>query len=154
MLETLDTARDDDAVDLPPIALALVLADAIWIDPATQKKTILGTFSLLFGTEFPLHLDQMAVYLSLTDARGKIPMALRIVDVDELHEPVKNHEFELDFPDPIAIMEGTFHFSDLVFPSPGEFRLQVLARDELIIERRIVVRPLEEEDDEREDPAI
>jgi hypothetical protein len=36
----------------PPLALAMIISDAIWIDPSTGKKTILGVFSAIGGNEF------------------------------------------------------------------------------------------------------
>src|SRR5437868_7044394 len=100
-----------------PLALALVICDHIWTDPGTGKKTILGTFSAIVGQQFPLQHPQIAVYVALTDARGKVPMKLRLVDVDEDRDPVKEFDFEIDFLDPIVIFEGTLGFKDLVFPA-------------------------------------
>jgi len=124
----------------------MVLADAIWTDPGTGKKTILGTFSALFGKEFPLHLGQLAVYVALTDGTGKVPITLKIVDVDEERDPVRTHAFSAEFPDPIAILEGTLHLGDVIFPEPGEYRIQLFAENELIIERRLVVIKMPPED--------
>lgn len=122
-----------------PLALAMVICDAIWTDPGTLKKTILGTFSVIFAPQFPVTLRQLAVYVSLTDARGKIPMTLRLVDVDEMMTPVLDFPLEVDFADPIMIAEGAMEFPNVVFPEPGEYRLQLLCDHELIIERRVVV---------------
>ena len=121
-----------------PLALAMVVSDAIWIDPGSGKKTILGTFSAVYGRQFPLRMDNFAVYLALTDARGMVGLALRLIDVDELRQPVIEHTLNAEFTDPIAVLEGTVSMP-VVFPEPGEYRLQLLADGELIIERRIVV---------------
>jgi hypothetical protein len=131
-----------------PLALAMIISDAIWTDPGSGKKTILGTFSVIFGREFPLTLPVLAVYLALTDARGKVPMMLRLVDVDELRDPVGEAPFDVDFADPIMIAEGVFHLPNLIFPEHGEYRLQLMADGELIIERRVVVLPAPEESHE------
>jgi hypothetical protein len=125
----------------PPLALALVIADAIWIDPGSGKKTILGTFSAIYGREFPLTLNVLGVYASLTDARGKATLGLRLVDVDELRDPVWQQDFPVEFVDPISVMEVAVNTPDVVFPESGEYRLQLLIDGELIIERRIIVMP-------------
>lgn len=125
-----------------PLALAMVVCDAIWADPGTGKKTILGTFSTIIGREFPLKMSQLSVYVALTDARGKVPLTLRLVDVDELRDPVISQDFEVDFIDPIMIAEGTFLFTETIFPEPGEYRLQLLSASELIIERRLLIMPI------------
>jgi hypothetical protein len=125
----------------PPLALALVISDAIWIDPGTGKKTILGTFSAILGREFPLALNSLGVYVALTDARGKVPLQLRMVDVDELRDAVWQQDFDVEFSDPISVLEIAVNANNVVIPASGEYRLQVLADGELIIERRIIVMP-------------
>src|SRR5215208_7609811 len=127
-----------------PLALAMVMSDAIWIDPGSGKKTILGTFTSVIGREFPLTLPTLAVYIALTDARGKVPLKLRLIDVDELRAPVKEHDMDADFPDPIAVLEGIVTMGGLVFPEHGEYRLQLVSDGELIIERRLVILPAPE----------
>ena len=123
----------------PPIALAMVVSDAIWTDPGSGKKTILGTFSTIFGTEFPLVMPQIAIYLALTDAEGEVALNLRIVDVDEARAPVWEQEIKPAFPDKIAIAEGVMVFYGAAFPEPGEYRIQLLQDHEIIIERRLLV---------------
>jgi hypothetical protein len=126
----------------PPLALALVIADAIWMDPGTGKKTIIGTFSAIYGREFPLPLGSLGIYVALTDARGKIALQLRLIDVDELQDaPVWKQDFPVEFEDPTSILELQINTSEVVFPASGEYRLQLFADGELIIERRIVVMP-------------
>jgi uncharacterized protein DUF6941 len=132
-----------------PLALAMIISDAVWTDPGTGKKTILGTFSAVIGREFRLKFPQLAVYLALTDARGRVPLHMRLVDVDELRDPVFQKTIDIEFPDPVVTVEGTIHCHDLVFPEPGEYRLQLFCNLELIIERRIAVVPVPEETDDQ-----
>ena len=124
---------------LEPYVLALVICDAIHVDPGTGKRTILGCFSAIHTRGFPTVHPHMAIYVALTDARGKIPITLRIVDVDEKTDPVFEAEAELEFPDPRTILECDFHVGNVVFPSPGEYRLQLYCRNAPLMERRIVV---------------
>ena len=44
------------------------------------------------------------------------------------------------FDDPRAIHEGEVRLSDVVFGEPGEYRFQLSAGNELLMERRIEVR--------------
>jgi len=132
----------------PPLALAMVISDAIWVDPTTGKQTILGTFSAICGQAFPLPVPHIAVYLALTDSRGVVPLKLRLVDVDEIRDPVQEMALSPDFVDPVSIVEAGLYMEDVVFPEAGEYRLQLLTDDsELIIERRILVMPVQEKSD-------
>lgn len=121
--------------------MAIVVCDAVWRDPATGKFTILGTFSALQGLSYPLSVEQMAVYLSLTDARGMVPIKIRLIDADEEREPVTEIETEAEFPDPIVIFEVVAVLGGFQLPQPGEYRLQLHAAGEFVAERRILALP-------------
>jgi hypothetical protein len=121
------------------MALAMVVCDAVWVDPATGKSTILGTFTSIRGYDFPLTVPTMAVYLALTDARGTVPFELRLVDVDEEQEPVFRTELSQEFPDPIVVAEIVVILENTIFPAPGEYRLQLFAVGQFLMERRIFV---------------
>ena len=69
-----------------PFPLAMVICDAVWRDPATGKWTLLGCFSAIEARVFPCFRPNLAVFVSLTDGRGKTPLKLRLVDVNEEQE--------------------------------------------------------------------
>jgi hypothetical protein len=80
------------------------------------------------------------VYLALTDGRGRTPLTLRLIDAEEEGPPVFTVEATVDFPDPTQVVEGAFTCQRLQFERPGEYRLQLLAAGELLLERRLYVR--------------
>jgi hypothetical protein len=123
----------------------MVIADAIWRDPASGKCTILGCFALIAASEFPAVHPQLAVYVALTDGRGKVPIKIRMVDVDDETEPVFEVETEVQFSDPTVVIEMDVHFNDVTLPHAGEFRIQLFASDDLLSERRIEVEQLSPE---------
>ncbi|MGW8257519.1 MAG: DUF6941 family protein, partial [Thermoguttaceae bacterium] len=112
----------------PPIALAMVICDAIWIDPSTKKRTLLGVFSDIAAKNFPAVHPILAAHVSLTDGQGLIPIKMRLIDADEENTPLFEVEMELDFPDRRAILDMSAHMKDIAFPAPGEYRLQLFAR--------------------------
>jgi hypothetical protein len=123
-----------------PLPLAMIVCDHVWRDPGTDKMTILGAFSAIDVSEFPAVLPEMAVYLALTDAHGKVPIKIQIIDSPEaLPAPIASAELRLDFVDPIATIEAAVVLDNVRFPSAGEYRLQMFAKGELLIERRIVI---------------
>ncbi|QDT35083.1 DUF6941 family protein [Thalassoglobus polymorphus] len=124
---------------ITPYPLALVVADYVHRDPSTGKMTIIGTFSMIGGAEFPLVHPVMAVYAALTDGRGKMKVKLELIDVDEEREPIFSQEVEADFVDPRMILEINFHATNLQFVHSGEYRLQLSANEEFLVERRIIV---------------
>jgi len=133
---------------VPPYALALVVCDAIWADPSTGKRTILGCFSTITAVEFPALHPVMCIYAVITDGHGKVPVALRLIDVDEDRQPVFELRGELQFPDPRIVLEIDFVAQSVVFPEPGEYRLQLMSGPHLLMVRRILVlKPGEPKDE-------
>ena len=125
-----------------PYPLAMVIADAIWRDPGTGKRTILGCFSLIAAREFPAVHPQLAVYVAITDGRGTVPFRVQMVDMEEEGEPIFQAEGEVQFEDPRSIIEMDFHFAGVTFPHPGEYRIQLFASGEFLLERRIVIQQI------------
>jgi hypothetical protein len=81
----------------------------------------------------------MSVYIAVTDGHGKVPLILRLVDVDEQQPPVFEAKNEVVFDDPRVVYEVDFCAINPVFPTAGEYRLQLLAGTDPIMERRILL---------------
>ena len=71
----------------------------------------------------------MTVFAEVTECRGKTPFLVRVIDVDERQEPVAEAETELDIPDPLAITMLVLRLEEMVFPKPGEYRVQLFSGD-------------------------
>jgi hypothetical protein len=121
-----------------PYPLAMVICDLAWRDPGTGKHTLLGCFSAVMGPSFPLSVLSLGLYIALTDGRGKLPIRIRIVDVDESREAILESELEIEFTDPRMIAEVCLNVPGLTFPEPGEYRCQAFAGNEFLMERRIL----------------
>ena len=132
----------------PPYPLAIVICDDIHQDPATGKRYLLGTFSVIHARVFPAVHPRLAVLVVLTNGRGKVPFKFQLVDADEERDPLFVAEGELEFTDPRAILELGFSLSNLTFPAPGEYRFQFFGSDEFLIERRMVLAPMDETDEQ------
>lgn len=130
----------DEKVGPPaPVVLAMVICDAIYQDPATQKCTLLGTFSTINARQFPVIHRQISVHVALTDGHGRTRIRLTLVGTDENQTPLFSREGTIDFGDPRMVAELNFVIANLAFPTPGEYRLQVHGNDELLMERRLHV---------------
>jgi hypothetical protein len=123
--------------------LALIVADYVHRDENSGSFTILATRSAIGAREFPWRHARLAVYAALTDGRSDTTLQLRLVDVEAAREPVLEYETVIQFMDPTDDVEVVFHLSDLVFPEPGDYRLQLFTAGQLLCERRLLVIPLE-----------
>ncbi len=61
---------------LEPICLAMVISDAVYIDSASGKRSLLGLFSGFASRDFPMPVHAIAVYIALTGCRGRCRIAL------------------------------------------------------------------------------
>ena len=116
----------------PPIPLALLICDHAWRDPRTGKHHILGTFSGLNSARFPT-ATSLTVYFALTEGRGKLPVRMQLVDVDEERPVVFDVEGIFEARYIREVIEGTFVFNNIVFPLPGEYRLKLLVGGEFLM---------------------
>lgn len=92
----------------------------------------------------------MCVYAILTDGYGKVPVIVSIVDVDAADEPLFEAKAEVEFTDPRMMVELTFALDGVTFPAPGEYRIQLFAGSEFVIERRIVLQHVEGESEDEQ----
>lgn len=132
----------------PPQVLALVLCDAIWRDPATGKAFLLGTFSVINSTAYPAAHGSMHAYVALSGGHGAAQLVLRIVDVDDEEKPLMEAGGPANFEDPRAVLEIDLEIKGVVFPKPGEYRFQLFAGEDLLLERRIVALQTGEKEDD------
>ncbi len=123
----------------PPEVLALVVADHVYRDDSTSKFFILGTRASIGATTFPFNCPSLAVYASMIDGRGETPVRLRLIDVEEARESVLEFETIVNFLDPTEEVEMAFRLVDLVFPEPGDYRLQLYGAGQFLQERRFLV---------------
>jgi hypothetical protein len=133
--------EEKPATFVPPYPLAMVVCDAIWKDPGTGKAFLLGLFSVIHAESFPAVHPIMAIHVAITDGRGKLPIRLKLVDAnDEEREPLFDGSQEVEFRDPRQITEIAYHLLNVRFETPGEYRFQLFAGTEFLMERRVLVQ--------------
>lgn len=106
----------------------------------TGKKSILGTFSDVNASVFPAAHPELCLYVALTEGHGTQPLRIRIVDLDEAHEPIFEANESIHFCNPRTVSEATMKIEFLQFPRPGEYAIQLFVGGEFLAERRLTVR--------------
>jgi hypothetical protein len=120
----------------------MVVCDSIHIDPSTGKRYLLGTFSIIHAVEFPATHPVLCLYVSMTNGRGDTPIRIQLIDADEEREPIFVNEAEVPFDDPRTVVEMGIVLQNITFEAPGEYRFQLFASDEFLMERRILVNDI------------
>ena len=128
----------------PPYPLAMVVCDNIHRDPGSGKVFLLGSFSTIHAIKFPARHGLMGLYVELTNGRGKVPVRIRLIDANEEREALWEETNDFDFPDPRMVMQIVSLLGGITFPEPGEYRFQVFASGEFLMERRLLVNQLQQ----------
>jgi hypothetical protein len=122
-----------------PDVLSLLACDQIITDRLTGKQSLIGIFSTIHSWRFPVMHPHLCVYVALTDGRGKTPLTIRIVDADEARPPVVQGTGIVDFKNPRAIANLALQFQGLTLPEPGEYRIQLLSKDVMLRDSRLML---------------
>jgi len=122
---------------LEPDVVSLLVCDQIITDRVTGKQSLIGMFSRIHAARFPATQPQLCVHVALTEGRGKTPLLIRIVDSEESRPPIVRGEGVVDFKDPRAVANLALQFFGLSFPTPGEYRVQLLSDGTLLREARL-----------------
>jgi hypothetical protein len=120
------------AVQSKPQLLAWLTCDAVHIDPASGKHTILGVFSNIRARQFPVTHPYMVWFMVLTDVAPG-PHRLRIsLGLDPTRmAPLIEREFESGGPlQRINLING---LTNLSFPAPGDYSILIEVDDEPLL---------------------
>jgi hypothetical protein len=128
---------------VPPSVLSMVLADQVYRDPASGKFSILGTYCVVRSPRFPCLFPRVNLYAAVTESRGRTPLRVVLTDVDEEQPPLAVAQGELQTNDPTQLVEVSVVLQNVVFPGPGDYRVQLFSGPDLLRELRLRVAPAE-----------
>ncbi len=126
-----------------PQVLAMIICDMVIDDRNSGKKSLIGLFDAIATTALPCTINELHVYVALTDGYGTLNAKVRCVKAatdDELFGVTE----EVKFPDPLAVVERNLSFCGFEFPDAGEYRFQLYADKTLLCERKFHVSLVEE----------
>lgn len=121
-----------------PKVLAMIICDTVIEDVESHKKSLIGIFDHVHTPTLPGIVNELNVYLSLTDGRGVIPVELRCIRASDELELFQT-DGEVEFHDPLAVVDLHFRFQSCEFPDEGWYRFQILCVGELLQERKFAV---------------
>lgn len=120
-----------------PLVLAFIVCDDIITDELTKKKTIVGAFGNIATSAFPALHPKLALFLELANGHGRVHVDIKLVYASDNSETFRIGG-DLEFTDPRAVLALCLNFANIVIKKEGEYRFQVYANGELLIERRFV----------------
>jgi hypothetical protein len=133
----------------------MVLADHAYIDKATNKAVIAGTFSRVHITQMkaipqgggvvrltgPLtQAGSPWLYLALFGVRGHVPLSLKFVDLEDA-KVLFDATVEVSSHDPVTVAEFILQLPSLPILKPGAYSLDLLHDGEILGQWRIAGMP-------------
>lgn len=126
-----------------PILLSWLTCDAVHMDPSTGKHYLLGCFSNIRASAFPVVHPKMVWFLSLTDAsRGEHQLRISMgLDMHKL-SPVVDRPFKS--VSPTAVINIVNELRKVTFNSPGDYTIQIEVDEEPLLLTQLCVHGVSE----------
>ena len=124
----------------PPMLLAALVCDTVIVDAITGKGTVVGIFDMINAPAYPVRHGTLFVFCQLTNGRGRVDVRADIVDLENDERIIENNQVQAEFVDVRQVANVILQFVGLVFPHPGEYRVQIFAGTEFLGERRILCK--------------
>lgn len=135
----------------PPVLLAALVCDMVILDAMTGKGTVVGIFDVINAPTYPVRHDRLFVFCQLTNGRGSVDIHTKFVDLEDDEKVIFENTVKAEFADVRQVANVVSQFLGLVFPHPGEYRVQVFAGTDFLGERRIICKQMAAEPGDKTD---
>ena len=123
-----------------PVAVSLIVCETVIIDEQTRNVTPVNCFRRRRVAGFPSEPFPFVVLAWLTDGigKGRLKVAIQRLRADEMEE-VYLASLPCHFLNPMDEVRLTIRVQDCVFPGPGAYAINLLADEELVAHKRIIL---------------
>jgi hypothetical protein len=125
-----------------PSLTALLVCDMVIDDKATNKKSLIGTFTHIWTQGFPCVHQKMGVYFCMTDAEGPYDVVLRLVHA-ESENVMAEAGLSVTIPDRLSINDFGINIPVVQFPTPGRYEFQLYANKQFLGRKEFLVTSME-----------
>lgn len=127
-----------------PTVLSINICDTVIRDEKTKKVSLIGLFSNINAYTFPVQHPSMNVYIALTNGHGKYKINIQFVRAADNHI-IAGMEGEIDFPDPVGVVEMNLEWRGIQFEKAGEHFVEVICEGLSISSRKFNVSQLQKQ---------
>lgn len=121
-----------------PQLLVWLTCDAVHIDPASGKHTILGVFSNIKARGFPVVHPHMVWFMTLTDVQPGLHRVKILISLDPTR-PVELIQREFESQSPLHRINLINELHNLSFDQPGDYSILIEVDDEPILSTNLAV---------------
>ena len=115
-----------------PAIKAMLVCDLFIRDERTGKVSLIGIVERIDAPQFPLTLQTMFVYATMTDGQGDYRIRLDLVRLEDLTSPETLAEANITLHDRNSVGELSFNLGGLVIERPGRYELALFANERLV----------------------
>lgn len=108
-----------------PSVLSINICDSVIRDEATKKVSLIGLFNTIKANSFPCKHPILHAYIALTNGHGKYKTEIRFSHLDD-QKPIAGMVGELEFKNPLQVIELNLCWQNLSFRESGEYIVEVL----------------------------
>ena len=119
---------------MKPTPIALVVCDNVYHEPG-GKAALVGLFSAIAASEFPVTHPRMAVFASVTGLRKGSKGKLEIIHAEDDHVVVTTEGPFPEEADPLTTVDMNFILNNVTFPKPGTYYIRFWGNEHLLMMR-------------------
>lgn len=121
-----------------PVVIGLLVCEQVIVEEKTRNVTPVNCFTHQVVDRFPSEVVPFFVLAFLTDGLGEVPLEVKISRLDTMEE-VNQRTWSFRFTDPLREVRCIVRVRDCSFPVSGHYQIMLLADNEMIAERKILV---------------
>ena len=121
-----------------PVAIGLLVCEQVIIEESTRNVTPVNCFTHRRVERFPSEELPFVVFSILTDGLGNVTLEVRISRLDTLDE-IYRRSVSFRFTSPLQEIRCIVRIRGCSFPVSGYYNVMLLAENDLIAQRRILI---------------
>ena len=116
-------------MQIKPILKAMLLCDQTIVEEGTHKRTLIGLFDRIKGSNFPTTHPSMSVYVQFREIEGVFDFILELVDLSDGRSINRAVVKEFRVQDKSRDCELVFNLMSVKFEHPGEYEFRIYVND-------------------------
>lgn len=114
---------------IKPILKAMLLCDQTIVEEGTHKRTLIGLFDRIKGSNFPTTHPSMSIYVQFREIEGVFDFMLELVDLTQGKSLNRAVIKEFRVQDKSRDCELVFNLMSVKFENPGDYEFRIFVND-------------------------
>lgn len=124
MSDNKENNKPKDTQKPTPSVLSINICDTVIRDELTKKISLIGLFNTIRAQRFPCTHTGLHVHVAMTNGHGKYKMEVRFSKLEE-DKAIAGIQGDLNFQNPLQVVELNFSSPPLRFDKPGQYVVEV-----------------------------